>query len=90
MSGSSRSPIFLERASYRQRRLRDAARLLPFLGLVLWAIPLLWSGETGEAPSSASAVVYIFGIWVLLIALTAAVASFLRSDDAPGNESDTG
>ncbi|MFT6673850.1 MAG: hypothetical protein ACJAVM_000021 [Sulfitobacter sp.] len=34
--------IFLERRSYRMRRMMDAVRLLPLLGLCLWMVPLLW------------------------------------------------
>ncbi|MFD2739909.1 hypothetical protein ACFSUD_10040 [Sulfitobacter aestuarii] len=37
-----RGPLFLERRSYRRRRMLDALRFLPFLGLGLWMLPLLW------------------------------------------------
>ena len=47
----------------------------------MWAIPLLWSSESAEAPSSATAVLYVFGIWVFLIALTAQVSRGLRQED---------
>ncbi|MFA3919667.1 hypothetical protein [Ruegeria hyattellae] len=62
-------PVFLEKQSYRRRRLSDAARLLPIFGALLFAIPLLWpdgSGDGDPVPMSA-AITYIFGIWVLLI-----------------------
>ncbi len=36
-----RIPLFLGRVSYRQRRLADAARLLPIFGAVLMGVPLL-------------------------------------------------
>ncbi|WP_300061109.1 hypothetical protein [uncultured Roseobacter sp.] len=64
-----RSPLFLERGSYRQRRWMDAIRLLVILGVVLWMIPLLWpSGEAADGSISMSrALLYIFGVWVLLI-----------------------
>lgn len=70
-------PRFLERRSYRQRRLMDAARLLPVLGVVLWLIPLLWpqrdpAGEVA-AVSTSNAILYIFGVWILL----ALIALFL-------------
>lgn len=70
-------PRFLERRSYRQRRLMDAARLLPLLGVVLWLIPLLWpqrdpAGEVA-AVSTSNAILYIFGVWILL----ALIALFL-------------
>ena len=70
-------PRFLERRSYRQRRLMDAARLLPLLGVVLWLIPLLWPQRdpAGEAAavSTSNAILYIFGVWILL----ALIALFL-------------
>ncbi|MDX5401781.1 MAG: hypothetical protein LPK02_05410 [Rhodobacterales bacterium] len=70
-------PRFLERRRYRQRRLMDAARLLPLLGVVLWLIPLLWpqrdpAGEVA-AVSTSNAILYIFGVWILL----ALIALFL-------------
>ncbi len=73
-------PLFLERRSYRQRRLMDAARLLPVLGALLWLVPLLWpqrdaAGEVA-AVSTSSAILYIFGVWVVL-ALIALLLSLL-------------
>ncbi|MEX0349127.1 MAG: hypothetical protein AB3N15_06840 [Paracoccaceae bacterium] len=71
-SGPAQSPpVFLEKQSYRRRRLRDAARLLPIFGALLFAIPLLWpegQGAVDPVPMSA-AMTYIFGIWVLLIVI---------------------
>jgi hypothetical protein len=66
-----RGPVFLERATYRQRRLVDAARLLPLLGVFLWAMPLLW-GTGGTATSAA--ILYIFAAWLGLVIGAAALA----------------
>lgn len=65
----ARQSLFLERQSYRRRRLADAARLLPFLGAALIALPLLWpDGSSDEAPVPlSSAIYYIFICWVGLI-----------------------
>lgn len=62
-------PVFLERQSYRRRRLSDAARLLPLLGAVLFAVPLLWPrAEDGQEPvPTSAAILYIFAVWALLI-----------------------
>ena len=81
MSPPPKPDIFLERASYRQRRLRDAARLLPVLGLILWTIPLLWPDAEGADRFSAMAVSYIFGVWVSLIVLAAVISHVMRPDD---------
>ncbi len=86
----SPNPVFLERAGYRQRRLRDAARLIPFVGIVLWTIPLLWPRDVPQAPSSGDAVIYIFGVWVFLIAVTAIVSRYLRLDDPATDAGDDG
>lgn len=65
-------PVFLERNSYRQRRLRDVARVMPVLGIVLWLLPLAWRGtETGTAAT----LTYIFAVWLVLIALSAVVST---------------
>jgi uncharacterized membrane protein len=86
MSGQSKLPVFLQRASYRQRRLRDAAKLIPFLGIILWVIPLAWSKDTADAQIGSNGLIYIFGVWVVLIVLTALLASRIRADDPEGSE----
>jgi len=71
----ARAPIFLERHTYRRRRVIDAVRLLPFLGFLLWMVPLLWSVEPssdGAAPAASEALKYVFGVWTFLV-----VAGFL-------------
>ena len=83
--GPARPGLFLARDSYRQRRLRDAARMLPVLGVILWLIPLLWRREPPQTGGMAAAVAFVFVGWVLLIALTVMVVRRLRpdGDDAP-------
>ena len=44
-------PLFLERTSYRRRRVADAARLVPFVGLMLWLLPALWASDSRTADS---------------------------------------
>lgn len=72
-SQSSRQVVFLERHSYRRRRLMDAARFLPFVGAGLFLIPLLWAtpADGGEAMRMSQAFLYVFGVWVVLIILSA-------------------
>lgn len=66
-----RPPMFLARAVYRIRRLRDAARLLPVVGLFLLLLPLLWDRGGGGA------VVFVFVIWGLLIGAAALLSPAL-------------
>jgi hypothetical protein len=66
----ARGTLFLERTSYRQRRLMDGVRVLPFVGLAFWMLPLLWpsTGQGSEETVSMSgALQYLFGIWIALI-----------------------
>lgn len=81
--GDVSGPLFLERRSYRQRRIMDAARLLPVLGALLWCVPLLWAEGRGAGASegvrTSSAIVYIFGVWAFL-AVGALVLSLVIRD----------
>lgn len=80
MSQKQNPPVFLQQANYRQRRVRDGAKLLPFVGVVLLAIPLAWSSDGPEGKIGSSGLIYIFGVWVLLIVLTAILSRSIRSD----------
>ncbi|MEC7256258.1 MAG: hypothetical protein VXW58_00430 [Pseudomonadota bacterium] len=67
-----RKALFLERDSYRRRRLMDAARVLPVLGAALFLLPVLWpDADTASAAPvrTSNAVIFIFGTWLVLIAL---------------------
>ena len=67
--------VFLERQSYRRRRLLDLARLLPLLGVLLLLVPLLWPdadspvqvGSGDRALPMSGAIAYIFAVWAALI-----------------------
>lgn len=76
MSGARDRAVFLARATYRQRRLRDALRVLPIFGVILWLFPLLWQGTGGTA----TALQFVFGVWVFLIVLAAFLALRLKPD----------
>ncbi|WP_333714280.1 hypothetical protein [Yoonia sp.] len=89
MSRNAPPPIFLQRASYRQRRLRDAARLMPFVGMVLWAIPLSWQTAEDGSEEGTSGLLYVFGVWVLLILLTAFLARRIKGDSRIDDDSGT-
>jgi hypothetical protein len=82
-----KQPVFLARAPYRRRRLRDAARLLPVLGVFLLLLPLLWTDTSSLALRSWD-VIYFFGVWLVLIGLAAAFAPGLRGGDGADDEDD--
>lgn len=75
-------PLFLARDSYRRRRLWDAARLTPLLGFVLLLLPGLWT-------VTVNALIYIFVVWALLIALMLWMSHWL-SLSAPLDPEDEG
>ncbi|MDO6726489.1 MAG: hypothetical protein ACRBBO_00545 [Cognatishimia sp.] len=86
-----RSLVFLERQTYRRRRLIDWIRFLPIIGLMLWMVPLLWPIEGDKQVSSANAIIYIFAIWFALVFLKALSAQALRhtadqTDHAAGGD----
>ncbi len=56
-------PLFLARRTYRQRRLMDAARLMPWLGILLFFLPLLWRDA-----ATSTGLLYLFSVWLVLIA----------------------
>lgn len=82
-----KGPLFLARAPYRRRRLRDAARLLPVVGVFLLLLPLLWA-QTSRMSLTSGDVIYFFLVWLALIGLAAAFAPGLRSGDGADEEED--
>jgi hypothetical protein len=74
-------PVFLARRAYFQRRMMDAARVLPVLGAGMFVLPLLW--KSGEGARTVAVMFYIFLCWVLLIGLGWIVSRRLPPPDAP-------
>jgi len=82
-----RRPLFLRPEIYRQRRLRDAARALPVLGVVLLLVPLLWTPSNAPGGvGNSRALLYVFGVWAGLIAGVHLLSRILRLD--PGEDED--
>lgn len=70
------TPVFLEPRTYRRRRLMDAARMLPVLGVVLWMVPLLWPtgpDDVKQRVPTSSAMIYVFVVWAGLICVAAGI-----------------
>lgn len=88
-------PMFLARASYRQRRLTDAACLLPILGAFLVGLPILWGPSETAVRDTAPDGVYLFLVWLGLVIAAAVLAPGLKSDPElegkdPGSEAGQG
>ena len=86
---AGRPGLFLARDSYRQRRLRDVARMLPVAGAVIWLIPLMWTRPAGQTGGMAAAVVFVFVGWTVLIVVAAVVSRRIRVDAATDVSPDT-
>jgi hypothetical protein len=81
---ATRQPLFLARASYRKRRLRDGARVLPIFGSVLFLLPLMWPAVPQMVLAHWA---YVFALWVALIGLAAVLARGLgESETASSHE----
>ncbi|WP_299849372.1 hypothetical protein [uncultured Roseovarius sp.] len=82
-------PVFVERRAYRRRRLVDAARLLPILGVTLVCLPLLWTGERDAPTSTTYAMIYFFSLWLALVIGAALLSRRLKSE-AKSDTADAG
>ncbi|MEH6521365.1 hypothetical protein [Sulfitobacter sp.] len=76
--------LFLERRSYRRRRMMDAVRILPLLCTVLWlVVPTMWPNSSEVASdtqtSLSSAIWYLVVIWALAITATFALWRRIRT-----------
>ncbi len=78
--------VFLERRAYRQRRMADAARMLPVFGVVLFYLPLLWAISGGQGRATTYVMSFLFLAWLVLLIAAALISSRLPSgaetDDA--------
>ncbi len=77
----SRTPLYLRPASYRRRRRRDTARLLPFVGGFLFLLPMLWTPSHGGLHDTAQDGIYLFLAWAAMIVLGFLISQSLRGDD---------
>lgn len=84
------TPLFLQPATYRRRRRRDAARLLPFVGAFLFLLPILWAPQQTFRRDTAPDGIYLFVAWALLIALTLVISRSLAAPSAEDDPDDPG
>ena len=75
-----RAPVFLARETYRRRRLIDALRLLPVIGMIVFLSPLV--GGSGYQRATAQSGIFIFAGWFVLIGATWLLGRLLAR--APG------
>lgn len=85
----SRAPLYLRPASYRRRRRRDAARLLPFVGGFLFLLPMLWAPARGVLRATAQDGIYLFVAWAAMIVLAFGIARSLSGQATEGPDPET-
>lgn len=85
-----RAPLFLQPSSYRRRRLRDAARLLPVAGALFLVLPILWDPAGTDARDTAVDGIYLFGVWAGLILVAALMAPGLTAPVPDDPDPDAG
>jgi len=74
------STQFLDIKSYRQKRLKDAAMLLPLLGGLLFLFPLVYLFIAYDTPGSPGATaIYLFSAWLILILCAAYLAPRMQA-----------
>ena len=81
--GAAGKGLFLARDRYRQRRLRDVARIMPVIAALLWLFPLLWRGDADGQGGTAGTMVFLFAAWAALIAGAWAIARWIEIEDTP-------
>ena len=81
---AAKMPLYLARASYRQRRLRDVVRVLPFVGFLAWILP----NASGIVPATSVIGLYIFAVWVVLIVISAMITRRLTPEESDGHTDD--
>jgi hypothetical protein len=77
-------PLFLERESYRRRRLADAARVLPFVGTGLFLLPVVWEPQATPEADTVPGLLYLFGAWAALIVAALLLSRRLGAEPRPG------
>jgi len=72
---------FLERSNYRQRRFRDGARVLPIFAAVFMILPLMWPRQQPDQSLTSSGMIYLFGLWFALVAVSFVLSGLLKRDE---------
>ncbi len=80
-----RDRVFLAQSTYRRRRLIDAVRMVPLIGLLFFLLPILGSGSETRATSSGG--IYLFSVWLVLIVVSAVLTRLLsRGNQGVGSD----
>ena len=72
-----------DRRSQIARKVRDLAVILPLLGVIFFATPLISAITGGDDAALSTASIYVFAIWGALIALAFLLSRFLSDEAGP-------
>lgn len=72
-----------DRRSQIGRKLRDLAAILPLLGVILFASPLISAITGGDGGKLPGAAFYVFAVWGVLIVLAFILSRFLEGEAGP-------
>lgn len=78
------APLFLARQAYRRRRLGDAARMLPVVGVVLFFLPILWQPAQSPEADTAAGAIWLFSAWAVIIGISFLLSRRLGRDGDDG------
>lgn len=81
--------LFLQRRPYRRRRLIDAVRVLPIFAAFLLLVPAVLI-PPGTPGSTGAMLLYLFGIWAVVIVLAALATRFLARAEMTAAGADAG
>jgi hypothetical protein len=80
---------FLDLKSYRQKRMLDAAKLLPLAGALVFLFPLIYLFVSPNEPISPGiTAIYFFVFWLVLILLTRFLAPRMQATINPASKAD--
>ena len=82
MGADTNEKLIRDANAARTQRLNDAALVLPFVGIVLILIPVIWPAADAVDPapgtSTSTALIYLFLVWLGLIGFAAILASLIK------------
>lgn len=71
---------FLDHKSYRQKRLTDASKLLPIVGMLAFILPPIYLFSPLDVQlSPGSTAIFLFVVWIVLILCAAVLAPLMQS-----------
>ena len=66
----------------RGQRLTDSVLILPFVGTILFLLPIMWprasEGVAAEGTATSTALIYLFVVWAVLICCALGLALALK------------